>query len=174
MIRVLAIALTVATLALPAAHQSRTPSFLAGDDDAVKLDTLHLQARVEGDVRVDADGRGVVMLAVTPKPKMHVYAADAKGYVPFTLRVEPETVVVPGRIVYPAAEVLVLPPGGETSRVYRKPFKVTQAFVLTPDGRKRLTGSGRVSAVAQIRYQACDDAVCYRPATGTVSFDIVR
>jgi len=174
MIRVLAIAVTLATLALPAANQSRTPSFLAGEDDAVKLDTPHLQASVEGDVRIGADGRGVMTLAVAPKPKMHVYAADAKGYVPFTLRVEPVAILVPGRVAYPAAEVLVLPPGGETSRVYSKPFKVTQAFVLTPDGRKTLTDSGRVPAVAQIRYQACDDAVCYRPTTGRVSFDVVR
>ena len=66
------------------------------------------------------------------------------------------------------------PPTGESSRVYVKPFRVTQAFVLTPAARRTLAAQGSVPGVAQLRYQACDDRVCYRPATGTLTFTIVK
>jgi hypothetical protein len=174
MIRALRIALVLVTVVPSLAGQQRAPTFLAEDGDAAKLDTLHLQARIDGEVHVGDDGRGVVTLSVAPKAKMHVYAADAEGYVPFTLRVEPPAAVTPGRVTYPTAELSVFPPTGESSRVYSKPFKVTQAFVLTPAARKTLAASGTVQGVAQLRYQACDDHVCYRPATGTLSFEIVR
>ena len=174
MIRALPIALAVLTMVPPLAGQQRTPSFLAGDGDPAKLDTLHLEARIDQTVQVTQDGRGVVTLSVTPKAKMHVYAADAEGYVAFTLRVEPPAAVTPGRTTYPTAEIYVFPPTGESSRVYIKPFKVTQTFVLTSAARKTLAATGSVHGVAHLRYQACDDNVCYRPATGTLSFEIVR
>ena len=52
--------------------------------------------------------------------------------------------VTPGKVTYPAAETYVFPPTGETSRVYMKPFKVTQAIVLGPEARKTLATEGRV------------------------------
>jgi hypothetical protein len=174
MSRALPIALALFTAVLSAAGQSRTPSFLDDAADPTRLDTPHLQARVEGAVRVGADGRGAVTLAVAPKPKMHLYAADAEGYVPFTLRVEPAAAMTLGRITYPRAEIYIFPPTGESSRAYIKPFKVTQPFALGAEARRTLAATGKVAGVAQVRYQACDDLVCYRPATGAVSFDIVR
>jgi hypothetical protein len=174
MVRAVSIALILFTAGGSTTQQPRTPSFLDEDGDPAKLETLHLEARVEGAVRVGADGRGVLTLSVAPKAKMHVYAADAEGYVPFSLRVEPETTVVSGRVTYPAAEMYVFPPTGESSRVYMKPFKVAQTFVLTPAARRTLAATGTVRGVARLRYQACDDAVCYRPATGTLAFEMVR
>ena len=174
MVRALPIAMALFTAVLPASGQSRTPSFLDDTADPTRFETQHLLARVEGTVRVGEDGRGAVTLAVTPRAKMHVYAADAAGYVPFTLRVEPATSFTVGRATYPQAEIYVFPPTGESSRVYIKPFKVTQAFVLTSAAQRTLAATGTVAGVAQIRYQACDDRVCYRPTSGVVSFDIVR
>jgi hypothetical protein len=55
-----------------------------------------------------------------------------------------------------------------------KPFKVTHPFTLTASARRTLAEKGVVSATALLRYQACDDRVCYRPATGAVSFDVVK
>jgi Disulphide bond corrector protein DsbC len=172
LLRTLGCGLLVCAVTLEA--QPRPPSFLADAPLNPRLETLHLEAQADAPVRIGADGRGTVTVVVTPKPRMHVYAADADGYVPFTMKVEAVSAVAPGKVTYPAAETYVFPPTGETSRVYMKPFKVTQAIVLGPEARKTLATEGRVNGVVTLRYQACDDTVCYRPNTGRFGFDITR
>lgn len=157
-----------------ASAQPRLPAFLAAVPLSPKLETPHLQAQARGPVRVGADGRGTLTVVVTPRPKMHVYAADVAGYVPFTLKVEPLASLTPGKVTYPTAETYVFPPTGETSRVYMKPFEVTQALTLTPDARKALAARRRVDGVTTLRYQACDDTVCYRVTTGAFVIEIVE
>lgn len=169
-----AVALTVVLSAAAAGAQPRQPAFLEPAAAGPKLQTLHLEARVDGPVRVGADGRGSVTLAVVPRAGMHVYAADAEGYVPFTLKLTPPAVLTAGKVSYPAAEISVFPPTGETSRVYTRPFAVTVTFGLTADARRTLAATGTLSATAALRYQACDDRVCYRPTSGTVTFAIEK
>lgn len=164
----------VMMLGAAAGAQPRQPAFLEGVAAGPTLETMHLEARAEGPVRIAADGRGTVAIAVVPKAGMHVYAADAEGYVPLTLKLAPPAVLIPGKVTYPAAETSVFPPTGESSRVYTRPFRVTYTFGLTPDARKTLATSGSLSGTAMLRYQACDDRVCYRTASGTVSFAMTR
>ena len=152
----------------------RPPSFLDPTPAQATLETLHLEARAAGPARVAADGRGTVAIDVVPKARMQVYAADAHGYVPLTLKLAPPALVVAGKVTYPAAETAVFPPTGETSRVYMRPFRVTATFTLTDEARKMLAATGTLSGLAALRYQACDDRVCYRPASGTVPFVIAR
>ncbi len=171
MLRTLGYGLLLSSVTLGA--QPKPPSFLADAPLDSRLVTRHLEAEAEVPVRIGADGRGTVTVVVTPKPGMHVYAADAEGYVPFTMKVEPLAAVTPGKVTYPAAETYVFPPTGETSRVYMKPFRAAQAIVLGPEARKTLAAEGRLNGVATLRYQACDDTVCYRPTTGRFAFEIV-
>lgn len=156
------------------AVQARQPAFLDQASTEPTLETVHLRARADGPARVGVDGRGTVTIAVVPKAQMHVYAADAEGYVPLTLKLTPAAVVTPGKVSYPTAEISVFPPTGETSRVYTKPFTVTYTFGLTAGARATLAATGTLAARAVLRYQACDDRVCYRPTSGTFPFDIVR
>lgn len=172
--RVLLVALAALLAAGAPGAQTRQPGFLAEASAEPRLETLHLEARAEGPARLSPDGRGTVTIAVVPKARMHVYAADAEGYVPLTVKLAPPAVMTPGKVTYPAAETYVFPPTGETSRVYMKPFKVTYTFSLTPDARRTLAASGTLSGTAMLRYQACDDRVCYRPTAGTLSFEILR
>jgi hypothetical protein len=173
MLRALTIGLALLACTVRAGAQTKPPAFLDAEAPKGRVETLHLQAQVAGG-GLGADGRGHVQIGVAPKAKMHVYAADVAGYLPFTLKVEPAALVTPGKVTYPAAETYVFPPTGESSRVYLKPFTVTHAFVLTPDARRTVAAGGSVTGTATIRYQACDDRVCYRPATATVAFDITR
>jgi hypothetical protein len=154
--------------------QPRQPAFLEDPRPSPSVETLHLQARAGQPVRIAPDGRAVVTVSIVPKATMHVYAADAEGFVALSLETAPRSLVVPGKVTYPVSETYVFPPTGETSRVYTKPFKVTQAFTLTASARRTLAEKGEVSAMALLRYQACDDRVCYRPATAEVSFDVVK
>jgi DsbC/DsbD-like thiol-disulfide interchange protein len=53
----------------------------------------------------------------------------------------------------------------ETQHVYSKPFRITQPVVVTRDNAgEPLTITGTV------RYQACDDALCYVPQTVAVKW----
>ena len=154
--------------------QPKPPAFLDAMPLGTRLETPHLQAETEGPARVGSDGRMVVTVLVTQRPKMHVYAADAKGYVPFSMKVQPQAGVTPGRVSYPPAETYVFPPTGESSRAYIKPFRVTQVVTVTPEIRQKVAHGTPVPVVVSLRYQACDEAVCYRPTTGSLAFTIVK
>ncbi len=154
--------------------QPRTPAFLDDRSSPARLETRHLEAAIDGPVRLSPDGRVVVTVLVTPKPKMHVYAADVAGYVPFTLEVERQPGVKAGRVTYPQAETYVFPPTGESSRVYIAPFRVTQTLTIGQPMRTAIAAGQDARGVVTIRYQACDDTVCYRPTSGTLTFDFVK
>lgn len=147
--------------------QPRSPSFLAGAPLDQALVTPHLEARAAGDVTIDADGRATLVVLVTPRPKMHVYAADVDGYVPLTVTPQAQPGMTVGKVGYPPPELYVFPPTGESSRAYMKPFKVSVPLTFTPDGRSR---ARNVSGVVTLRYQACDDRVCYRPTSGSFTY----
>jgi hypothetical protein len=168
MVRVLAAAVVLAGSLVHA--QPGGPAFLA-EAPPPRLETRHLQAQADGPVRVAADGRAVITVLVTPKPKMHVYAADVEGYVPFTAKMDPLPGVTAGKVTYPPSEIYVFPPTGESSRAYMKPFKVTQALVVAPEVRKAMAEGRSVTASVTLRYQACDDSVCYRPTNGTLAVE---
>jgi hypothetical protein len=172
MLRPLLVALTLGVASIHA--QPRPPAFLDDAPASVRIETPHLQAHVAGPVRVSADGRATVTVQVTPKPKMHVYAADAEGYVPFTVTLAPMAGVTAGKVTYPPPETYVFPPTGESSRVYMKPFTVIHPLVVSAQVRKKIAAGTAVDGVLSLRYQACDDTVCYRPGTGTLAFELVR
>ena len=161
--------ITVAT----AAAQPRPPSFLADAPLDPVLTTPHLEARATGEVTIGADGKASLVVQVTPKPKMHVYSADVDGYVPFTLKVQGPTGVTAGKVSYPPPELYVFPPTGEASRAYMKPFRVTVPLTVTADARSTAHAKAwGTPGVVTLRYQACDDTVCYRPTTGSFVFTI--
>lgn len=171
MTRVLALCVLLSSVA---SAQPRSPAFLDAAPLNPTLVTPHLQAQATGPVRIGADGRGTVTVVVTPKPRMHVYAAGVDGYVPFTFKVEAPPSLAAGKVTYPAAETYVFPPTGESSKVYMQPFEVKQAVVLSVEARTTLAAGQSIPGVATVRYQACDDRVCYRPTTGRFVFTIVK
>ena len=158
-------------VASPLSAQRRPPAFLQGEATD-RLATPHLEAQAQGPVKVGSDGRATVTVLVTPRPKMHVYGPDVVGYVPFRLVVEPAAGMAPGKVTYPPSQLYVFPPTGESSRAYMKPFTVRQALQLAPDLRKVLAAGKPVEATVTLRYQACDDTVCYRPTTGAFTIEL--
>jgi DsbC/DsbD-like thiol-disulfide interchange protein len=105
---------------------------------------------------------------VTPREKMHVYAPGQRGYVAITLTLDADAPATSsGKPKYPAAEKLFMPALNETQLVYAKPFRITQAVRLRRD-----TGRGLITIKGSLRYQACDDTICYKPVTLPVSWRI--
>jgi len=155
--------------------QPKMPTFLSATPLEPTLVTPHLDARAVSAVRVGVGGTATLVVLVTPKPKMHVYSADVDGYAPFTLTTQPQPGMSVGKVAYPSSELYVFPPTGESSRAYIKPFKVTVPLTFSVAARASAEGSAsRAPGVVTLRYQACDDAVCYRPTTGSFVFEIIR
>ena len=105
---------------------------------------------------------------VAPNPGIHVYAPGAKDYVPIAMTVGPQTHATVGKTIYPRSELLFFAPLKETVPVYQKPFRLTRELVLLrtvkPGTTFTLTGT--------VEYQACDDKVCFVPASAPVSWQI--
>jgi hypothetical protein len=76
---------------------------------------------------------------------------------------------------YPNSEKYYFAPLQQTQLVYSKPFRIVQdvTVALTPAMRERARGAGASLTIAgTLRYQACDDAICYVPKEIPVSWTI--
>lgn len=128
-------------------------------------ETPHLQLKTS--LKAAAAGHKVTLqIDVTPRPKMHVYAPGQDGYIPIQLTLTPDAAFTAAKARYPAGEKYVMPALNETQLVYARPFTITQEITLTSPLRVPLTVKGSV------RYQACDDAICYLPKTVPVEWTI--
>jgi len=103
---------------------------------------------------------------IVPKPKMHVYAPGAKDYIPVTLELNSAGVRA-GKLTYPAAQDWYFEPTKEHVPVYQSPFRLTQDVVIAPTVKP---GTFYITGV--LKYQACDDTICYNPVTEPVSWTV--
>ena len=114
-----------------------------------------------------AGGRVSLIVDIVPKPKMHVYAPEQKDYIPISLTVTTAAGVRAGQPQFPKPEKLYLQALKETQFVYSKPFRITQPVTLTKS-------AALVTIKGTLRYQACDDSICYLPQTVAVSWTIAK
>jgi DsbC/DsbD-like thiol-disulfide interchange protein len=130
-------------------------------------DTLHLQLKTSASpTNVAPGGKVTLQIDVTPKAKMHVYAPGQDGYIPIQLTVTPDPAVTIAKAKYPAGEKYVMPALNETQLVYAKPFRITDELTLVRNA------SGTITVKGSVRYQACDDTICYLPKTVPVEWTI--
>jgi hypothetical protein len=113
-------------------------------------------------------GRVTLLLDVTPDRDVHVYAPGAKDFVQTTLTLSPQGRLIIGKPAYPKAELVLDPVLNERIPEYTKTFRIAQPVTLDPAVKSRddLTISGVLS------YQACDDKLCYPPATASVTWTV--
>ena len=114
-----------------------------------------------------AGGRISLIVDVVPKPKMHVYAPEQKDYIPISLTLTVTDGVRAGQAQFPKAEKWFFEPLKETQLVYSKPFRITQPVTLTKS-------PAAVTINGTLRYQACDDSICYLPQNVPVSWTIAK
>jgi hypothetical protein len=113
-------------------------------------------------------GTRSLILDVTPKPKMHVYSPGQEGYIAIALTLEANPAFTAAKAKYPAGEKLFMPALQETQLVYAKPFTITQAITVKPETGDPIIVKGT------LRYQACDDTVCYLPVSVPVTWTVTR
>jgi len=138
-------------------------------------DTPHLTLRTAISDRAAAPGTRVsLLLDITPKPRMHVYAPEQKDLIPVAVVLEPGDVLKVHPTKFPASEKYFFAALKETQHVYSKPFRIVQdvTIVLTPAIRERAARKERVTIAGKLRYQACDDKVCFMPQEIPISWTI--
>lgn len=107
-----------------------------------------------------------LFIDVTPKPTMHVYAPGAKDYLPIALELNSAGVRA-GKLTYPAPQDWYFEPTKEHVPVYQSPFRLTQDVVIAPTVKP-----GTLIVTGVLKYQACDDTICYNPVTAPVSWTV--
>src|SRR5206468_6861183 len=104
-----------------------------------------------------------VILDITPRVGLHLYAPGAKGYrvVAFTLDPNPAVEIRP--LQYPPSEIYEFKPLNERVPAFQRPFTLVLPLVVRPGHGNRITVKGA------LEYQACDDRICYPPKEIKVS-----
>jgi len=112
-------------------------------------------------------GRTVTLhVDVTPKPKMHVYAPGAKDYIPIVLELNSPGAKA-GTLTYPKPEDWYFEPTKEHVPVYSSPFRLTEEVTIASTVKP---GTFYVTGV--LKYQACDDTICYNPITEPIAWTL--
>ena len=99
------------------------------------------------------------------KPKMHVYAPGIKNYIPIRFALDPSPNYIAQPPAYPKAEILHLAAIQESVPVFQGKFRITQDVTMAGNDplQSALSGNREIKIKGQLRYQACDDKICYLP-----------
>ncbi len=138
-------------------------------------DTAHLSVQAAvSDATVAPGERFSVLLEVTPRRGMHVYAPGRHSYQVVRLIIDPKPWLRAHAPQYPAPEIYHFVPLDERVEVYSKPFRLTTdvTILATPEVQKQLAGQTSLTISGALEYQACDDKVCFNPARVPLSFTL--
>jgi peroxiredoxin len=142
---------------------------------ATQASTQHLDVTAyASDASVAPGTRFSLVLDVTPRPGMHVYAPGATQYRVITLNIAPHPGVRTAPLRYPASEIYHFVPLNERVPVFQKPFTLLVEAVPegTAEARKALAGRNEVVISGTLEYQACDDKICYNPVSLPLSWKV--
>ncbi len=133
-------------------------------------ETAHLEISAsQSNPDILVGSRFHLALDITPKPKMHVYAPGAEelGYRVIGLELEVPSFLRVLPAEYPASEIYHFEPLDEHVPVYQRPFRLVQEIVVEgdPESAARLAEIDALTLTGRLDYQACDDAVCFNPAS---------
>jgi len=103
---------------------------------------------------------------VTPKPKMHVYAPGAKDYLPIALELNSPGAKA-GKLTYPKSQDWYFEPTKEHVPVYQSPFRLTQDVTIDSSVKP-----GTLYVTGVLKYQACDDTICYKPMAEPIAWTL--
>lgn len=166
-VRQTAPALLAALVPGGAARPARAARTVEGRQLSVTLSQSDLSAAPGTKFTLYVDG--------VPKPGMHVYAPEQTGgYIRVALTLDDEPAVSLAEPVFPKAADYHFAPLNETFKVYDAPFRIRQdvTVALTPALRKRAAAKETLTLSGTLRYQACDDTLCYRPDQIAVTWTI--
>ena len=143
---------------------------------AEELSTPHLTVQTWPSDEVVAPGeRFSVVFDVTPKEEIHLYAPGQEGYIPVSVTIAPDPAFTLHLIAFPEPDIHYFEPLDERVKVYSHRFRLVQQMTLSlsREMRARAAGEGATLTIrGEFRYQACDDRVCFMPATLPVEWTV--
>jgi thiol:disulfide interchange protein DsbD len=122
---------------------------------------------VESDAAVGSSVRAA--LQVRLPSTLHVQSNKPRdpSLIPTTLTIDAPAGVGVGEIVFPEATDFTLKGQSEPLAVFGSEFAIGVRFAVASDAAK-----GPIEIPARLRYQACDENLCYAPATATLSWTL--
>lgn len=115
---------------------------------------------------VVAPGQTVVLaLDIELKPKMHVYAPGVEGYIPIDWTMGESDLAAARKTTFPIPQKLRLEAINETVPAYSGHFRLTRDVSIAQADKLQpaLNSAGEFVLQGKLRYQACDDRICYIP-----------
>jgi len=140
-----------------------------------KVSTAHLEITTyPSDSAVAPGNRFSIALDIRPRSGIHVYAPGAKNYRVIGLSIGAQPFVRTIPLKYPASEIYFFKPLNERVPVFQKPFTLIQEVVLegTPQAQAALRDKDSVTIAGTLEYQACDDKICYNPASVPLTWTV--
>jgi peroxiredoxin len=137
--------------------------------------TDHLDVRTyPGETSIAVGNRFPIFLDVAPKPRIHVYAPGSSSYRVIGVRIAAQPFVRALPIAYPPSQLYTFKPLNERVQVYERPFTLVQEIVVegSPEATRALRGQESLTVTGSLDYQACDDKVCFNPASVPLSWTI--
>jgi DsbC/DsbD-like thiol-disulfide interchange protein len=123
-------------------------------------ETKHLRVTASASADHVKPGQRISLtLDIELKPDMHVYAPSVEGYIPISWTMAPSDAIIVSKVVTPPSKMLRLPAIDETLPVYGGRFKLVRDITIASNAK------GEITAAGTLRYQACDDRMCYLPKT---------
>lgn len=135
---------------------------------AAKSDVEGRQLRLTASATTSnaAPGQRITLaLDIDLKPNMHVYAPGVEGYIAIDWKIKDSDAAAAHEVAYPPSEKLYLQAIDETVPVYRNHFRLTRDITVAQQAKVKplVDSSGDFSIEGTLRYQACDDRLCYVP-----------
>lgn len=134
---------------------------------AGEAESKYLKLRYSsGTARARGGQHAALAVSIDLKPKMHVYAPGATGYLPIELKFKDSPAVQVLKAEYPKPKILYLKAIQEKVPVFENSFRVIQELKFGNFNQlKAASPDGKLVVEAEFKYQACDDRVCYLPQT---------
>ncbi|MCY4593904.1 MAG: protein-disulfide reductase DsbD family protein [Bryobacterales bacterium] len=118
------------------------------------------------DAALRGGNRFALVVDVDLNQKMHVYSPEVEGYIPIDWRMEEAAGVTVYDAEYPESKSLHLPAIDETVPVYEGSFRLVRDVMIGQDRQLGdLLKDGKLTIRGSLRYQACDDKMCYLPTS---------
>jgi hypothetical protein len=103
---------------------------------------------------------------------MHVYAPGADDYRIVTMTLAEQPDIRPRPLSYPPSEIYHFEPLNERIPVYQKPFKLALEADIEGEARTAPAMRKPIKISGRLEYQACDDKVCFAPASVPLSWTV--
>jgi hypothetical protein len=147
----------------------------ASPQTATQVSTAHLDLLASASDSVVAPGnRFSVLVDVSPKPRIHLYAPGAHDYKPIAMNIGQQPFIRVHETQYPPSEDFFFAPLNEHVPVFQKPFRLLNDITIdaSQQAQAALKAQDSITIRGTIDYQACDDKICFIPVSVPVMWTL--